>query len=161
MRNMRNAAFAMTFMGLLLVAGLAVAQTPGQQQFQQQEETVTGTVVSAESQLLVIRADTGQLTFSMARDVQKPDRLQRGDRVRVHYRTVEVGNDGEVVRIERLGDERSTERETTQRTTERTERTERGERAMPRTASNLPMVGLLGLLSLAGAAGIGLVTRIF
>ena len=163
---MRRAIFPITLAAILAMAGLALAQAPPAGQVGQQnlnERSITGTIESADADLLVINSDTGRMYFVLEATTEKPAMLNRGDRVEVFYRPGDNGERDVALRIvaeepEAVVAEEEPIAEERPRTDARAD--ERAEaRELPRTASRVPLLGLLGALSLLGAAGLSLAAR--
>lgn len=179
----RAAKFLAIMLAILGTAGMAYAQTPATQQ--QNETEVTGTVVSVDDQLLVIRTDEGQLRLDITATTEQPSRdLRAGDRVRVWHHTDATTGNSVVTRITLAEDttagmqaEREDQRVAAREDT-RDERAATRDRdieqdpyaprddamardELPRTAGSSPLVALLGAIAIVGAAGLHFAGRLF
>jgi hypothetical protein len=161
---MRRAIFPITLAAILAMAGLALAQAPPAAQVGQQnatERSITGTIESADADLLVINSDTGRMYFVLEATTEKPAMLNRGDRVEVFYRPGDDGERDVALRIVAEEPEAVVAEEppVTDEPLPADERVEARDDALPRTASRVPLLGLLGAFSLLGAAGLSLAAR--
>jgi hypothetical protein len=160
---MRRAIFPITLAAILAMAGMALAQAPPAGQVEQQnlnERSITGTIESADADLLVINSDTGRMYFVLEATTEKPAMLNRGDRVQVFYRPADDGERDVALRIVAEEPEAVVAEEPPITEEEPPVTEERAEaRELPRTASRVPLLGLLGALSLLGAAGLSLAAR--
>jgi len=157
---MRRAIFPITLAAILAMAGLALAQAPPAGQVGQQnlnERSITGTIESADADLLVINSETGRMYFVLEATTEKPAMLNRGDRVEVFYRPGDAGERDVALRIVAEEPEAVVAEERPRTDARADERAEA--RELPRTASRVPLLGLLGALSLLGAAGLSLAAR--
>jgi hypothetical protein len=160
---MRRAIFPITLAAILAMAGMALAQAPPAGQVEQQnlnERSITGTIESADADLLVINSDTGRMYFVLEATTEKPAMLNRGDRVQVFYRPADEGERDVALRIVAEEPEAVVAEEPPITEEEPPVTEERAEaRELPRTASRVPLLGLIGALSLLGAAGLSLAAR--
>jgi hypothetical protein len=92
--NMRRSAWSWSLVLVALLAVVAVAQV---------EESITGTVVSFDSQLLVIHTDDGQLSLAVSSDAEVPPTLAQNSKVQVWYEVDASGD--KLVRRVALADE--------------------------------------------------------
>lgn len=177
-RALKVLAITMLVLG---TAGLAHAQTPATQQ-QSQTIEVTGTVVSVNEQLLVVRTDDGELSLSITPTTEQPEQqLQVGERVRVWHRTDSASGDQVVTRVTRI-DETSGMQDTQSAESAQSQDTSRDQSrdmaaadqsrdqrdpgmaqdsSLPRTAGWSPLLALFGAVALVGAAGLQLAGRLF
>lgn len=124
------------------------------------KETVSGTVVSASSDLLVVDTVAGRMTFKLdsALDRMRYNDLRVGQQVQVTHRTDTNGTDHIVTDVTMLGSTPNTASSRpsntyADNTTTRAGNTYTGER-LPGTASGLTIAALLGLAALAAGLGI-------
>lgn len=168
----------------LALLGAACAQTPAAQPPQEtdaqtpqtpagqlpQETEVTGTVVSVDDQLLVIRTDDGQLQVGMTTATERPEQpLQIGDGVRVWHRPDETTGGMVAVRIERQDTVTAQVEPAEDPIPEAAPEAQPAEplsevapeagQELPATASSTPLLALLGALAVGGAVALRLAAR--
>ena len=80
---MRRSAWSLSLVLAAFLAVVAIAQV---------EESITGTVVSFDSQVMVIHTDDGQLSLALSSDAEVPPTLAQNSRVQVWYETDASGN---------------------------------------------------------------------